>query len=112
MSLSFFFFNILGKGGVLGIIGIITFITTYKHSVPVFDWIENQTIGNREYLLKKFDLMFIKVDPMKLTYSLWFCSFGLGVIFFTLILSFTGNFYAAILLGILISFIGWKIPKP
>ena len=55
--------------------------------------------------------MFIKVDSMKLTYGLWFCSFGLGVITFAL-MAMLGNFYFAVLLGILISFIGWKIPKP
>jgi len=112
MNLDFFFFNILGKGGVLGVIGIITFIATYKHSVPVFDWIEHQTIGNRDYLLKKLDLMFIKVDSMKLTYGLWFCSFGLGIIIFGVIATLLGNFYVAILLGMLVSFIGWKLPKP
>jgi tight adherence protein B len=112
MNLDFFFFNVLGKSGVLGVIGIITFITTYKHSVPVFDWIEKQTVGNREYLLKKLDLMFIKIDPMKLTYGLWFCSFGLGIILFGIVAILVGNFYVAILLGILVSFIGWKIPKP
>lgn len=112
MNIDFFFYNILGKGGVLGIIGFITFIATYKNSVPVFDWVERQTIGNREYLLKKFDLMFIKVDIMKLTYTLWFCSFGLGIIFFAILAIFGGNFYLAVIVGIIISFVGWKIPRP
>lgn len=111
MNLDFFFFNILGKSGVLGIIGLMTFITTYKHSVPVFDWIERQTLGNRDYLIKKLDLMFIKFDPQKLTYILWGCSFGFGVMVFA-IMMLLGNFYLAILLGIFVSFVGWKIPKP
>lgn len=111
MNLSYFFYNILGKNGVLILIGIMTFVTTFKHSIPLFNWIENQTIGNRDYLLKKFDLMFIKIDPMKLTYALWFCSFGLGIISF-IVLGIIGNFYLAIITAIFISFIGWKIPKP
>ncbi len=111
MNLDFFFYNILGKSGVLGVIGIITFITTYKHSVPVFDWIERQTIGNRDYLLKKLDLMFIKFDPQKLTYALWGCSFGLGIFVFAIMI-LLGNFYSACILAIVVSFVGWKIPKP
>lgn len=111
MNLDFFFYNVLGKGGVLGIIGIITFITTYKHSIPVFNWIEHQTIGNRDYLLKRLDLMFIKIDPMKLTYGLWSCSFGLGILISGIVMML-GNFYVAIILGLIISFVGWKIPRP
>ena len=111
MNLDFFFYNVLGKSGVLGIIGIITFVTSYKNSISLFDWIEFQTLGNRDYLMKRFDLMFVQVDPQKLMYLLWFCSFGLGVLAFA-ILAFFGKFLLGLILGMIISFVGWKIPRP
>lgn len=107
-----FFYNILGKTGVLGIIGLLTFVTAYKNSVPLFDWIEQQTIGNRDYLLKKFDLMFIKVDALKLTYALWLCSFGSGVLTAIFLIYITENFPIAAIASLFVGFIGWKIPRP
>lgn len=114
MELGFgtFIFNILGKTGVLGVIGLLTFFASYKNSTPLFDWIEKQTLGNRDYLLKKLDLMFIKADPQKLTYGLWACSFGSGILASAILLILTGNFYIAIISALLVGFVGWKLPKP
>lgn len=112
MGFDSFIFNILGKTGVLGFIGLMTFAVSYKHSTPLFDWIEKQTLGNRDYLLKKFDLMFIKVDPNKLTYGLWLCSFGSAILASILAIILTKNFYVAVILALLVGFVGWKIPKP
>ena len=72
-----FFLDVLGIKGILIIIFILIFFYTYRNSVRIFQWIDNQTYGKRDYILKKLEIMHIEIDPTKITYILLFCSFGL-----------------------------------
>ncbi|HXH31621.1 MAG TPA: type II secretion system F family protein [Bacteriovoracaceae bacterium] len=105
-----FFLDILGLKGVLFSIGALTFAYSYKNSIKLFSWIDDQTYGTRDYILKKFEIMFIEVDPDKITWALLGMSFGLGIITFCL-LAFIGKLPLAILLGIVVLVVGWKSPK-
>jgi tight adherence protein B len=87
------------------------FFFSYFNSVKIFSWIDNQTYGTRDYILKKFEIMFIEVDPNKITMGLLFMSFGSGILTFFFI-SLTGNFLLASFLSIVILIIGWKLPRP
>ncbi len=103
--------DILGKNGVVILFGILTAIIVYRNSVNLFKWVTDQTFGTRDYILAKFELMFIEVDPGRITYILIGISFGQGL----LVLAICGIFGKWILgsvLGLLFGFIGWKLPKP
>ncbi|HLT23302.1 MAG TPA: type II secretion system F family protein [Bacteriovoracaceae bacterium] len=106
-----FFLDVLGRNGILATIGIIVFLYCYKNSIKIFNWIDEQTYGTRNYILKKFEIMFIEVEPEKVTWVLLLMSFGTGVVVFC-VLAFMGNITLAILLGIVTLVLGWKIPKP
>jgi tight adherence protein B len=103
--------DVIGRNGVVAIIGIAFFIYCYVNSIKIFAWIDNQTSGTRDYILKKFEILHIEVDPNRLTWALLFVSIGLGVIVFSLFAFFT-NIPLASFLATLITVIGWKAPRP
>ncbi|MCY4643004.1 MAG: type II secretion system F family protein [Bacteriovoracales bacterium] len=105
------FTQILGKTGLLILIFAMIFLYIYINSVKLFQWIEDQTLGTRAYILEKLNLLFIKVDPDKLTYLLLFLSFGLSSLVMGLFLLF-GYWKSGIILSIFIGVLGWKIPRP
>lgn len=106
-----FFSDILGRKGLLALVGVIFFIYSYKNSIKLFDWIEDQTFGTRDYILQKCELLHIEIESRNVTYILLFLSFGLGVIVFG-VLALMGKFTAGLFLGGIVSIIGWKAPKP
>lgn len=101
----------IGSFGILVIVGIIVFMFSYKNSVKLFDWIEDQTYGTRDFILKKCDLLFIEIEPIKVTYTLLFLSFGMSIITICLF-ALTGKFTLGLFMGAIVAVIGWKIPKP
>ncbi len=105
-----FFLDVLGLKGVLFTLGALTFAYSYKNSVKLFSWIDDQTYGTRDYILKKFEIMFIEVDPEKITWVLLGMSFGMGILTFC-VLALLGNLPLALFLGTIVLVIGWKSPK-
>lgn len=103
--------NVLGKNGVIGVIGIGFFVFCYINSIKIFNWIDEQTYGTREYILKKFKIMFIEVDPQRIVYGLLIMSIGSGVLVFSTI-ALLGKLPLAIVAGIAATVIGWKSPRP
>jgi tight adherence protein B len=106
-----FFVHILGKSGVSVIVGIIFFVYSYRNSIKLFDWIEDQTFGTRDYILQKCELLHIEIEPKKITIILLIMSFGFSIIVFG-ILAFFGKFMIGTILAAALSFIGWKTPRP
>lgn len=106
-----FFLDVLGFKGVLVIIFILVFAYTYKNSVRIFQWIDNQTYGKRDYILKKLEIMHIEIDPGKITIALIACSFGFGILTFCL-LALMGKLALGVVFGIAVLVIGWKMPAP
>lgn len=103
--------DLLGLNGVLIVIGLAVFTYTYVNSVKMFSWIDDQTYGTRDYILKKFEIMFIEVEPQKITWALLFMSFGMGILVFCII-ALLGKLVLASVAGIFVLFLGWKAPKP
>ena len=103
--------DVLGKTGVLLVIGVGCFIFAYINSIKIFNWVDEQTHGTREYLLKKFEILFIEVDPNRITIALLLISVGSGVVVFS-ILALLGKLTLAIVAGITVTIIGWKAPRP
>ena len=105
------FLKLIGLKGVILIIGSLIFFYSYRNSVKLFGWIDDQTYGTRDYILKKFEIMFIEVDPQKITWVLLFMSFGLGSLTF-ITFALLGKIYLAVILGVAMLIFGWKSPKP
>lgn len=103
--------DVLGQKGLLIALGIAVFVYTYVNSVKLFSWIDDQTYGTRDYLLKKFEIMFIEVEPHKITIALLLMSFGSAVIAFCII-ALLGKVALAVVVSITLFFAGWKAPKP
>ncbi|MCO4792994.1 MAG: type II secretion system F family protein [Bacteriovoracaceae bacterium] len=105
------FVKMLGDVGIIGLTGLMVFLFSFKHSHAIFDWIERQTLGTRTYIMEKLELMFIEVKPEHVTYFLLFISIGLGSIVF-LLFGVVGKWVLGFFLGMMVSFAGFKIPKP
>ncbi|MGB0453610.1 MAG: type II secretion system F family protein [Bacteriovoracaceae bacterium] len=105
------FLNLIGERGLIGLIGFLFFVLTFRYSKELFVWIENQTIGTRSYILEKLEFLHLKVKEEHITYLLLSISVGSGAI--TLI--FCGAFglwLVGVLLGGIVMFLGFKVPKP
>lgn len=106
-----FFLDVLGKKGILVVIFILIFAYTYKNSVRIFQWIDDQTYGKRDYIIKKLEIMHIEIEPNKITYALLIGSFGLGILTFC-ILALIGKLALGAVFGTFMLILGWKIPGP
>jgi tight adherence protein B len=106
-----FFTDVLGRKGVMAAIGLIFFFYSYKNSIKFFDWIEDQTYGTRDYILQKLELIHVEVESKYITYGLLIISFGFGLFTFAFFAIF-GKFSAGAILAAIVTFIGWKFPRP
>lgn len=104
------FSDVLGRRGTLLVIGIIFFLYAYKNSVKLFNWIEDQTFGTRDYILKKCELLYIEIEPQKITIGLLIMAFGFSILIFG-IMAIMGKFFLGAILAGIISFVGWKAPR-
>ena len=55
--------------GVLGI-GVAVFLLTYQYSRRFLDWLRFQSLGTRDYIVERLNLMFIEVEPQKILIGL------------------------------------------
>src|SRR3954464_559666 len=94
--------------GVLGF-GAAIFSLSYQYNRRFLDWLRFQSLGTRDYIVEKLNMMFIEIPPHKILIGLFCLSFGLGSIVF---LSFLPNLFPGIPLGMITTMIGWKAPKP
>jgi tight adherence protein B len=106
-----FMTDVLGSTGVLLILGIAFFFYIYSNSVKLFSWIDQQTYGKRDYILKKLEIMFIEIDPQKVTVGLLVVSLGSGILSF-IIIALLGKIFLAIFVSVTVTIVGWKIPIP
>lgn len=103
------FTKLLGHSGVIIFVGMLIFFITYKYSVNIFDWIEIQTYGKRNYIMERLEFLFIEIPPEKITYILLGSSVGVGGFFF-LLLGLVGQWILGIVVGLILAFIGSKMP--
>ncbi len=103
--------SLFDKQTLILFIGGLVFFYVYKYSQGIFDWIEQQTIGTRSFILEKCELLMIEVKPDNNTYGLLGLSLGGGVGAFIL----TGIFISwifGLIVGLLFGFLAFKFPKP
>jgi tight adherence protein B len=103
--------GLLGFKGIMFFTFMMTFVYCYKNSVGIFDWVEKQTLGTRTYIQEKLELLFIEIDPNKITYTLLFLSIGLSSISLIVVGYFVNWIFGFIVATVMV-FVGFKIPKP
>ncbi|MEC9283266.1 MAG: type II secretion system F family protein [Bdellovibrionota bacterium] len=101
--------SFLGQDWIL-IIGIAaaTFVFVMANAERVMAWFYDKSLGNRQYVLDKFDLMFIENTKKQVTITMLLLSFGLGFVVFML---FWPSLFPAFFFGGIMTFIGAQIPK-
>jgi tight adherence protein B len=104
------FLEMVGRNGLIFVVGLMVFLLSYKYSVNIFDWIEHQTYGTRSYITEKLEFLFIDIPQDKLTYMLLGSSVGLGCFIFILV-GFFGSWIVGTILGLMMAFIGFKAPR-
>jgi tight adherence protein B len=102
--------DLIGFKGLIFLVGILVFTLSYKYSVGMFEWIENQTYGTRSYIMEKLEFLFIEIPQDRLTYILLASSVGLGALVF-LICGIFGSWIVGSILGIAFAFAGFKAPR-
>lgn len=106
-----FFSDILGRKGVMAAVGLIFFLYSYRNSIKFFDWIEDQTYGTRDYIMQRLELLHIDIESRYITYALLIISFGFGIFIFG-VFSLFAKFTMGAIFGLIITIVGWKIPRP
>ncbi|MBC7715270.1 MAG: type II secretion system F family protein [Rhizobacter sp.] len=105
-----FFLSILGRNGLIFVVGMMVFVLAYKYSINIFDWIEQKTYGTRTYITERLEFLFIDIPQDRLTYILLASSVGLGFFVFIL-LGLIGSWIVGAILGFFMAFIGLKAPR-
>lgn len=94
--------------GVFGF-GVAIFGISYHYNKKFLDWLRFQSLGTRDFIVERLNLMFIDIPPQKILLGLFALSFGSGVAIFLL---FLPNLFPAIMFGVIVTVVGWKAPKP
>lgn len=104
------FISLVGLKGLIFVVGALVFVLSYKYSLNIFDWVEHQTYGTRTYIMERLEFLFIDIPQEKVTYMLLGASVGLGAFVF-LLLGLFGKWLIGIILGCILAFIGFKVPR-
>jgi len=99
------FFKIVG---VLAF-GMAVFGLSYQYNKKLVDWLRFQSLGTRDYIVERLNLMFIDIPPHRILIGLFGMSFGAGILTFV---AFFPNWLPGLMFGLLVGAVGWKAPKP
>ena len=91
------------------VVFISALLVAYQFAGRILDWIRFQSIGTRDYIADRLQLMMLDVSPEKILMFQFGLSFGLGGVVFLLCLP---NVVAGLFFGALMTGIGWFLPKP
>jgi len=90
------------------LMGITIFVLSYVYADRVLAFLYEKSLGSRQYVLDKFELMFVETSPRQVTITMLLMSFGIGFLFFILLFP---NIIAGTLVGTLLTVVGWQVPK-
>jgi tight adherence protein B len=91
------------------IVFIASILVAYQFSEKILDWVRFQSIGTRDYIAEKMQLLMIDISPNRILVGQVALSVGLGALMFLMALP---NIGAAIFLLFSTAAIGWVLPKP
>ncbi|MEQ1876402.1 MAG: type II secretion system F family protein [Bdellovibrionia bacterium] len=88
--------------------GISVFVVTYLWADRILGFLYARSLGHREHVISRLELMFVPIDRTKITASMLLMSFGLGALaFFAVWPSVVGG----LILGSALTIFGWNLPK-
>src|ERR1017187_10005380 len=95
------FFVIIG-------VGLSSFTIVYLNAERIITWLRDQSLGNREYVIQRLDIMFVEINKRRITGAMLMLSFGIGGLVFAAL-------WPHVLLGLGcaagVTVIGWRLPK-
>jgi tight adherence protein B len=89
-------------------VGIVSFIVTYLNADKLIAWFYKQSLGNREYVVKRLDVMFVEINRRQITGAMLMVSFGVGLL--ALIILWP-HIALGLPVGAVLTVLGWRIPK-
>lgn len=89
-------------------VGVFSFIIIYQNADRIIDWLWQQSLGNREYVIKRLDLMFVDIDKKRITGAMLMVSFGIGFLAFAALWPKT---LTGLIIGSALTIAGWQVPK-
>lgn len=93
---------------VMFLVGACVFAFVYTNAELIFKWLRDQSLGNKEYVIKKLDMMFVEVDQKRLTGAMLMVSFGMGALVFLL---FWPEITIGLPVAIVVTYAGWQLPR-
>ena len=90
-------------------IGVGVFAFSYQYSKRFLDWLRFQSLGTRDYISERLAQMFMEVPPNQILLGQTLLSVGLGAATF---LALVPQFVPGVMFGLIVTFLGWKAPKP
>lgn len=101
--------SLLGNDVIFIILmGVCIFAASFFFSEGILNYLYEKSLGSRQYVLDKLELMFVETNPKKVTLTMLSLSFGLGFLVFIAVFP---NLIAGFLLGSIVTIAGWQIPK-
>lgn len=88
--------------------GIVVFAIAYMWADRVLAFLHSKSLGHREHIINRLELMFVPIDRTRITITMLLMSFGLGALVF---IAFWPAITPGLLLGGFVTAIGWSIPK-
>jgi tight adherence protein B len=90
------------------VFGAVVFTFMMINADRILGFLYNKSLGHREYIIKKLDLMFVEVNHRKLTATMLVTSFGLGALVFFAVWP---NLIIGFIFGGIVTAVGWSVPK-
>ncbi len=92
---------------MIATVSFCVFLAVYMWADRAINYLQTKSLGSREQVLRLLDLMFVEVDRQRVTMLMLLLSFGLGSVFFLLLLP---NVIAGLIVGGMVTAAGWTIP--
>lgn len=100
--------HLLAKDGFMILaVSLCVFLFSYMWADRIVNYLQSKSLGSRAEVIRLLDLMFVEVEPQKVTLLMLLLSFGLGTIVFLLLLP---NAIAGIIIGGMVTVAGWSLP--
>ncbi len=92
---------------VIGFVSLTFAVLAYLWSEKILSFLHRRSLGQREEVLRKLDLLFVRIDRGRVTAAMLAMSFGVGFVFFLLAWP---NLIAGLILMTLFTVVGWSVP--
>lgn len=88
-------------------VSMCVFIICYLWLDKIINYLQSKSLGSRSEVIRILNLMHVETDEKKITIVMLLLSFGLGIVFFLLLLPNAG---AGIAAACVVTVAGWKLP--